>query len=190
MRRLLLSLAAAMALPVLAQDAAPRFAFFIPDQVMQNSVRAKKVMAELEVLNKTLSDKLRAKAESLQASEQQLKSPGLSEAGRAKLQKDLQEGEGAFKRLQEDSQLEFRKAQDRVFGQFQQEIKPILDELAREQKLHVIFQYQQGMVIPVDEKWLLSFSLELARRYDAKFEGPGAKPAPEKPAAKPALKRK
>ena len=112
MRRFLLATSLAAVLPMAAQEhPAPRFAVFIPQQVISQSVRAKKVFADLEVLNKSLSDKLRTKAEELQRMEQQIKSPGLSDEGRAKLEREFQDLQLAFKRVQEDSQKEFAAAQ-------------------------------------------------------------------------------
>lgn len=194
MRRLLAILALAATLPAVAQESITRFGVFAPQRVIETSVRAKKVFAELEVLNKTLTEKVKAKAEELQKLEQQIKSPALSEEGRAKLQREFQDGELAFKRLQEDSQAEFQKAEQKATGQFNQEIGPILMELAKEQKLQMLFQWNPQIMIPVDGAAVSAFSDELAKRYDKKYEGgaPAAAPkaAPAKPAAKPAPKKK
>jgi len=194
MRRLLAILALAATLPAVAQDSITRFGVFAPQRVIETSVRAKKVFAELEVLNKTLTEKVKAKAEELQKLEQQIKSPALSEEGRAKLQRELQDGELGFKRLQEDSQAEFQKAEQKATGQFNQEIGPILMELAKEQKLQMLFQWNPQIMIPVDGAAVSAFSDELAKRYDKKFENgaPAATPkaAPAKPAAKPTPKKK
>jgi Skp family chaperone for outer membrane proteins len=194
MRRLLAILALAATLPACAQESITRFGVFAPQRVIETSVRAKKVFAELEVLNKTLTERVKSKAEELQKLEQQIKSPALSEEGRAKLQRELQDGELGFKRLQEDSQAEFQKAEQKATGQFNQEIGPILMELAKEQKLQMLFQWNPQIMIPVDGAAVSAFSDELAKRYDKKFESgapaAAAKPAPAKPAAKPAPKKK
>lgn len=191
MRRFITVLALAAAIPVLAQEPITRFGVFAPQRVIETSVRAKKVFAELEVLNKTLTEKLKGKGEEMQKLEQQIKSPALSEEGRAKLQREFQDGELGFKRLQEDSQAEFQKAEQKAMGQFNQEIGPILMELAKDLKLQMLFQFNQQIMIPVDAAAVSSFSDELAKRYDKKFEGgaPAAeKPAAAKPASKPAAK--
>lgn len=183
-RNITLGVLSALVLPLSAQEALTRFAVFAPERVIESSVRAKKVFAELEVMNKTLNEKLKGKAEEMQKLEQQIKSPSLTEEGRAKLQRDLQDGELAFKRLREDAEAEFQKVQGKAMGQFNQEIGPILMELAKEQKLQMLFQYNQQLMIPVDTATVTAFSDELAKRYDKKFEGG------EKPAAKPVEKAK
>ncbi len=183
-------LALTLALPVVAQEAAaPRFAFFVPDHVIGSSVRGKKLFAELEVLQKNLLERVQGKGAELQKLDQQLKSPGLSEEGRAKIQAELVKGDTEFKRLQEDSQAEFNKLRERIAGQFNQEIRPIVDAVTKDWKLQAVFTYAPNMLASADEAWLLSFSTEVAKRYDASKEGGAAAPAPvAKPAAKPAKK--
>jgi len=188
MRRFILCLAVAAAIPVIAQEPITRFGVFAPQRVIESSVRAKKVFAELEVLNKTLTEKVKAKADEMQKMEQQIKSPAMSEEGRAKLQREFQDGELSFKRLQEDSQAEFQKSEQKAMGQFNQEIGPIVMELAKELKLQMLFQWNQNIMIPVDPAAVTAFSDELAKRYDKKFESGTPAAAPEKPAPKPAAK--
>lgn len=174
-------LALSLALPMAAQEAMPaRIAFFVPDHVIESSVRGKKLFAELEVMKKTLGEKLQAKGSELQKLDQQIKSPGMGEDGRAKLQAELQKGETEFKRMQEDSQNEFNRVRERVAGQFNQEIRPIVDAVTKDWKLQAVFTYAPNMLAAADEAWLLSFSTEVAKRYDAKE---GVAPATGKPSA-------
>lgn len=191
MRRSVSALALLAALPALSQEAAaPRFALFAPMQLIQNSVRGKQLFAELEVKGRELETRIKAKADELQRMDQQLKSPGLSEEGRAKIQRDLQDGELSIKRLQEDSQKEFAAVQQRVYGTFSREVEPIVEALAQEWKLQVVLQYTEqtaNLFAYTDKAWALTFTNEVAKRYDAKYPSVGSTPAPAaapKPAAK------
>lgn len=196
MRRLLAALTVLASLPALAQDpGAPRFAIFAPTQLIQTSARAKTVFTELEVKGKELEARMKVKVEELQKLEQQLKSPGLSDEGRAKLQDELKIGEVTFKRAQEDSQKEFGAVQQRVYGTFGKEVEPIVEELAKEWKLNVVLQYTEQtspFFAYTDKEWALKFTNEIAKRYDAKYAAGAPKPvAPAvKPAAKPATPKK
>lgn len=184
-RTLLLPLAAVATLA--AQDAAsPRIAFLVPDQLISKSVRGRQLFAELDVTKKNLEDKLKAKSDEGARLQAQLQSPSISDAGKEQIQKQLRDLEYEFKKMQEDSQQDFQKVQQKVFGQFQQEVGPIVESLAKEQKLQLVLQYQQGLVAYAEEGWMMAFTAEVAKRYDAKYAA-GA-PAPEKPAAKPAAK--
>ncbi|MBP1628445.1 MAG: hypothetical protein H6Q00_2920 [Holophagaceae bacterium] len=184
MRKILSLLALSAALPVLAQDApAPKFAVVIPDYILGNSVRGKKVTTEFVELRKSLDERMRLKSEDLQKLAQQLKSPGLSDEGRAKVQRDLQDGEIAMKRAEEDAQKEFNQAREKVSLVYQQEVRPIVNELAKERNLQMVLNYNEGLMAYFEEAWLTSFSNEVIKRYDAKYPGEGAPKAPAAPVA-------
>jgi len=188
----LLPLAAVCSLA--AQDVSPKIAIFVPDQLIQKSVRGRQVFAELEVTKKNLEEKIKAKSDEGTKLQAQLQSPSMSDAGKEQIQKQLRDLDYEFKKLQEDSQADFQKVQQKVFGQFQSEVGPIVDAVAKEQKLQLVLQYQQGMVAYAEEGWLLVFTNEVAKRYDAKFApgagAPAAAAPAEKPAPKPAAKPK
>lgn len=196
MRALLFSaLTLTATLPALAQEPpTARVAIVAPMQILQATVRGKILVAELEVKGKDLQTKYNAKVEELKGLDQQLKSPGLSDEGRAKVQRDLQDGQLALKRLEEDSQKELGAIQQRVFGTFSKEIEPIIDELAKEWKLQLVLQYSEQSALLfayTDKAWAMSFTNEVAKRYDAKYPSAAgaATPAP-KPAPKPATPKK
>jgi len=182
--RMLLCLTAACALA--AQDLAPRIGMLVPDRVVESSARGRKLFSELDALKKTLQDKLQAKGNEIQKLNAQLQSPSISDAGKENIQKQLRDLEFEGKKLQEDSTAEFQKTQQRIVGQFQKELSPFVDELAKEQKLQLVLQYQPGMVAYADQTWMLAFSDEVARRYDAKY-GDKAPAAPKPAAAAPKL---
>ena len=172
-----------------AQEVAPRIGMLVPDRIIEKTVRGRKLFSELEGLKKTLGDKIQAKRAEIQKLGSQLQSPSISEAGKESIQKQLRDLDFEDKKLQDDSQAEYQKTQSRVVTQFQQEISPLVDELAKEQKLQLVLTFQPGLVAYADPTWIVAFSDEVAKRYDAKF--PGGAPATAKPAApgaKPAAK--
>jgi Skp family chaperone for outer membrane proteins len=168
-----------------AQDAAPKVAVFMPESLIQKSVRGRQIFAELEVTQKNLQEHLKAKGEEGAKLQQQLQSPSISDAGKEQVTKQLRDLEFEFKKLQEDSQAEFQKVQQKVFGQFNQEVGPIVEAVAREQKLQLVLQNQQGLIAFADETWVNNFTNEVAKRYDAKF-APGVAAPAAAPGEKPA----
>jgi Skp family chaperone for outer membrane proteins len=169
----------------------------VPDRVIEKTVRGRKLFSELDTLKKTLSDRIQAKRAEIQKLGSQLQSPSISEAGKETIQKQLRDLDFEDKKLQDDSQTEFQRTQQRIVTQFQQEITPLVDEVAKEQKLQLVLTFQPGLVAYADQTWIVAFSDEVAKRYDAKYAGaagtaPAAKPAaaaPAKPATvKPATK--
>lgn len=186
MRRFLAAIALTLAVPVLAQDA-PRIAIFSPDQVAGNTKRGKQIFTDLEALGKTLQERINVKVEELKKLDQQLKSAGLSDEGRAKLQRELQDGDLGLKRIQEDSQQEFEKSKQKAMKTFMEEVEPIIKEVAKEMKLHAVLTYQPGMLAWADDAWLTTFTAEVSKRFDERAGTKSAAPAkPAAPAAKPA----
>ena len=187
---LLLCLTAAFTLG--AQEPAPRIAVLVPERIVENTARGKKLFAELDALRKSLDDRIQAKRAEIQKLASQLQSPSISDAGKETIQKQLRDLDFEGKKIQDDSQMEFQRTQQRVVGQFQQELGPLVDDLAKEQKLQMVLTYQPGLVAYMDQAWGLSFTDEVGRRYDAKYAAgapaPAAKPAAgaPKPATKPA----
>jgi len=196
MKRILTSLLLVLALPLAAQEAArqetpTRFAFFTLGLLVQKSTKAKKVFSELETLQKSLNEALKAKADEGQTVQQQLQGASLSEQGRDDLKKKLRDIEIDYKKLQEDSQDKFTKVQQKVMGEIYQMAGPIIGDLAKERKLQVVLSgesAQAGQLIQwADDKWIQDFSLEVAKRLDAApAASKSAAPAkPAAPAAKP-----
>jgi Skp family chaperone for outer membrane proteins len=201
MKRMFTTLLLVLALPLTAQETAkqeapPRFAFFTLGLLVQKSSKAKKVFTELENVQKSLNDALQAKAAEGQKLQQQLQGASLSDQGRDDLKKKLRDVEIDYKKLQEDSQDKFTKVQQKVMGEIYQMAGPIISDLAKEQKLQVVFSgesAQAGQLIQwADEHWIGDFSAEVAKRLDASSAVPAAsKPAaaaPTKPSSAPVTK--
>lgn len=199
-------LAAPMTAPLAAQDTQPRIGMLVPERIISDSARGRRLFSELDNLKKTLQERLDAKGAEIQKLNVQLQSSSISEAGKEAIQKQLRDLDFEGKKLQDDSQQEMQRTQAKVVNQFQRELQPLVEELAKEQKLQLVLQYQPGLVAFAENSWLLAFSDEIAKRYDAKY-GPNApiddksaapkpaapkpaalapKPAAPKPAAKPA----
>lgn len=194
MRRLLtvLTIAAALplaALPLRAEDA-PRIAFFNLRQLVEGSVKAKRVYTELEVLGKNLQEKLEQKSAEGQKLQSQLQSGTLSDQGREQIQKQLRDLEFEYKKLQEDSQSEFNKVNQKVMGELNRIVFPIVDALAKEQKLQVVINGDQAaqMITWADAEWLKAFTAEVGKRLDAASDTPAAVAKPAASTAKPAAK--
>jgi Skp family chaperone for outer membrane proteins len=185
MRRFLTPLIACASLALSAQAPEPtRVALFSMREFIGNSVKARKVYAELEVLQKQLMDKLQAKQSEGQKLNQQLQSTSISEEGKVQLQKQLRDLEFEFKKLQEDSQADAQKIQQKVMKALNDLADPVVKALATEQKLQLILSAENSPIVWAEEKWASAFTLEVARRLDAAdgAGAPAAKPAEKKPA--------
>jgi Skp family chaperone for outer membrane proteins len=167
LRNLVLLAAVACAAPAFGQEPT-RFAVFNPEYLVENTAQGKRVFAEAQILGKRFQDATRAKAEDLQKMEQQLRSSSISKEGRDKITKDLEAGKAEFQKMQEDNQAQYQKVAQAAIQQFQSEIGPIVEALAKEQKLHLVLQASE-MIAWADQSWIMKFTEEVAKRYDAAY---------------------
>ena len=172
-----LCLSAALATPAAAQEA-PRFAFFSINQLVRTSKKAGAVFSELEITGKTLQDKLKAKGQELQTLQQQLNSPSIDPDKKEALAKNYRDLEFEAKKMQEDSQAEYQRVEKKVGEAITKMAAPIVEELAKEQKLQMVFSDQAVNILSWgEEAWMKGFTAEVAKRLDAAEGAPAAKPA-------------
>ncbi len=181
-----LCLSATLATPVLAQEA-PRFAFFSINQLVHTSKKAGAIFSELEITGKNLQERLQAKGQDLQTLQQQLNSPSLDPDKKDALAKKFRDAEYEAKKLQEDSQAEYQKVEKRVGEAITKLAAPIVEGLAKEQKLQVVLSDQAVQILSwADQEWMKGFTAEVAKRLDASepaVPATASKPAAPKPAA-------
>ena len=183
-----LCLSAALAAPAAAQDA-PRFAFFSINQLVRSSKKAGAIFSELEITGKNLQEKLQAKGQELQTLQQQLSSPSIDPDKKEALAKKYRDLEFEAKKMQEDSQQEYQRVEKKVGEAITKLAGPVVEQLAKEQKLQLVFSDQSVQIISwAEEAWMKGFTAEVARRLDAS-EGAPAAPA-AKPTPKPAAPKK
>ncbi len=181
-------LSAALSLPAAAQES-PRFAFFSMNQLVRSSKKAGAIFSELEITGKNLQEKLQAKGQELQTLQQQMNSPSIDPEKKEALAKKLRDVEFEAKKMQEDSQGEYQRVEKKVGEAITKIAGPIVDQIAKEQKLQVVLSDQAFQMIAWgDQEFMKAFTTEVAKRLDASDPAatPAPKPAGSKPAAKPA----
>ena len=151
-----------------AQEA-PRFAIVDVNSLAENTAQGKRVFAEAQALQTRLANELRTKAEELQRLEQQARSSSLSEEGRASIIRQFEDGRVAYQRLDEDSRNQLQRAGQAAQQQFESEIFPIIEAVAKEQKLQYVLH--SGVVVWADTSSAMSFTEEVGKRYDAAYPG-------------------
>lgn len=188
MRRFLTPLLLCAGLTLTAQvPEPPRVALFSMQYLVESSVKARKVYTELEVLKKQLEEKLAAKQAEGSRLQGQLQSGSIGEEGKVQIQKQLRDLDYEFKKLQEDSQTEYQRVQQKVGKALNELAGPVVTALAKEQKLVLVLSAESTPVAWADEVWVKAFTAEVAKRLDASDSAPAAaapKPKPAAPAAK------
>ena len=164
-----------------AQPPAPfpagaKIAFFQPEVVFQNSTEGKAALARVQALVQKKQTENADKAKQLQANQQKLQTSGsvMNEAARAQLEKEIERQQKEAERFQQDAQAEINELQQEVQNDFVKKMSPILDQLAAEKGLHLVFNAGQSGI-----SWAapgLDLTPEVIKKLDAPKGGAAPKP--------------
>jgi outer membrane protein len=165
-----------------AQPPAPfpagaKIAFFQPEVVFQNSTEGKAALARVQALVQKKQTENADKAKQLQANQQKLQTSGsvMNEAARGQLEKEIERQQKEAERFQQDAQAEINELQQEVQNEFVKKMSPILDQLAAEKGLHLVFNAGQSGI-----SWAAP-GLDLTPEVIKKLDGPKTPSAPPKP---------
>ena len=149
---------------------------FIDLQVIaSNSAEGKAATAQIDAYRTKKNAELTEKGKQAQAIQTKLQQGGavLSEQARSQAEKDLQKLQRELQALQEDANTELQEMTARLQADFQERLNPIIEQVATEKNLHVVFSVRDSGII-----WAYSgidISAEVIKRFDA-----AAKTTPKK----------
>lgn len=155
MKKFLISVAvAALAAPaVFAQSAPARVAVIDVQRVLANSAAGKSASDKL----KKMQDERVARAKAMDDEIQKLdadinaKKLSLSEDKLNEMQKQLSDKKIAAQRFAQDAEREMGEARDRELMVLENKIKPVIDQIGKEQGLAAIFnKFESGLVYASD----------------------------------------
>jgi Skp family chaperone for outer membrane proteins len=129
-----------------AQPPAPfpagaKIAYFNPQAVFQNSADGKAAVSRVNALIQKKQTENADKAKLLQGNQQKLQTSGsvMNEAARTQLEKEIERQTKDAERFQQDAQAEINELQQEVQNEFVKKLAPILEQLANEKGLHMLF---------------------------------------------------
>ena len=145
--------AAALAAPMFAQTAPARVAVIDVQRVLANSAAGKTASERL----KKMQDDRVARAKQMDEEMQKLdadinnKKLSLSEEKLTEMTKQLSDKKIAAQRFQQDAEREMGEASDRALLELENKIKPVIDQIGKEQGLAAIFnKFESGLVYASD----------------------------------------
>ena len=166
--------------PIPAQPPAPfpagaKIAFFQPEVIFQNSQEGKASVARVQALITKKQGENAEKAKALQANQQKLQTSGsvMNEAARAQLEKEIERQTKDAERFQQDAQAEINELQQEVQNEFVKRLQPILEQIATEKGLHLLFNARDSGI-----SWAaagLDLTPDVIKKLDA---AKGAAPKP------------
>ncbi len=174
-----------------AQAATPRpfpdgvkYGFVNVQRIASESAEGKTATSQVQALNNKKVEELNAKNKQLQSSQQKLESGGgvMSPTALAQLQKEIERQQVDIQRFTEDAQQEVTQLQQQLQDEFQRKLTPVIQQVATERQLHMMFSVVDSGLVWGDPA--LDLTPEIIKRFDA--AGP-ARPAAAAPStAKPA----
>ena len=151
--------------------AGAKVAYFNPQAVFQNSADGKAAVSRVNALIQKKQTENADKAKLLQGNQQKLQTSGsvMNEAARTQLEKEIERQTKDAERFQQDAQAEINELQQEVQNEFVKKLSPIIEQLANEKGLHMVFNAVESGIA-----WAapgLDLTAEVVKKLDA------AKPA-------------
>ena len=159
-----------------------KYAFVNIQRIAGESAAGKTLAGKVQALNQQKVNELNEKNKALQATQQKLESGAtvLSPTAVAQLQKDIERQQVDIQRFTEDAQQDVTALQTQLQEEFQFRLSPIVQEVAIERGLHMLFSVVDSGLVWADPS--LDITTEVIQKFDAARAPAAAAPAP-KPAS-------
>jgi Skp family chaperone for outer membrane proteins len=143
-----------------------KVAFVNLQAVFQLSGDGKAAAAKVQSLTTQKQAQIAERQKILQANQQKLQTGGtlMNEQSRAQLEKEVEKQTRELERFQQDAQAELQDLQVELNDAFQKKLFPVLQKLAEEKGLHMLFSAADAGLIWADEG--LNLTEEAVKRLD------------------------
>src|SRR5262245_23202821 len=147
------------------QDA--KYAFVDVQQIASNSSAGKEASKKLQALTEKKQGEISEKSKQLQAltTKRDTSVGVMNEAARTQLEKDIDRLQRDIQFANSNAQAEVNDLQTELQNEFQKKLIPIIEELAKEKGLYLIFTAESGFAYVHPG---LNLSEEVIKRLDAK----------------------
>lgn len=142
-----------------------RYAYLNIQRVATESAEGKASSARIEALRQMKANELNDKNKQLEAAQAKLRSSVLDENARVQIQKDIDKQQVDIQRLTQDAQAELQDLQNELQIDFQRKLAPVVEAVAQEKKLHLLFSQADSGLVWADPG--LDLTVEIIRRFDA-----------------------
>jgi outer membrane protein len=173
------------AAPAVAPQAAPapparfpdgaKYAFINIQRIASESSEGRASSTRIEALRSKKASDLTEKNKAVEALQAKQRSAVMSEAAAAQVQKDIDKTQVDIQRMTQDAQAELQDLQNELQLDFQRKVGPVIEAVAREKGLQLLFSQSDSGLVWADQG--LDLTAEVIRRLDA------ASAAAPKPAA-------
>ncbi len=136
-------------------------------QVLEKSAEGKRMVAQLEEINKSTQQKIAKMDEDIRQLETRLNTQRLTLTDEAlmNLTSDIERKRTDRQRFAEDSSRNFVETRNRLFARLQNEVRPIIAQIGKERNLEIIFDLNNSGTIYHNPA--IDLTAEVIVRYDA-----------------------
>jgi outer membrane protein len=151
--------------------AGAKFAFINPQRVFQESAEGKTAVTRVNGLIAKKQKENDDRAKLLAGNQQKLQTSGsvMSDTARTQLEKEIEKQQLDAQRFQQDAQAEINELQTEMQNDFIRKVSPVIQTLATEKGLQMVFNAADAGLAWVDPN--LDLTLDVIKKLDA------AKPA-------------
>ena len=159
-----------------------KYGFVNVQRIANESAEGKVATSQVQALNNKKVEELNAKNKQLQSAQQKLEAGGsvMSPTAVAQLQKEIERLQIDIQRFTEDAQQEVTQLQQQLQDDFQRKLTPVIQQVATERQLHMLFSVVDSGLVWGDPA--LDLTPEIIKRFDTANPA-GPRPAAAAPAA-------
>jgi outer membrane protein len=158
---------AAAAQPPAPFPAGAKIAFINPQRIFQESADGKAALQRVKALTDKKQNENGARQKAMQDNQQKLQASGsvMSDAARGQLEKEIEKQQVELQRFQQDAQAEIQELQNEVQSEFARKVQPLIDQMAKEKGLQLVFNVNDAGFAWVEPG--LDLTPELIKKLDA-----------------------
>jgi outer membrane protein len=154
-----------------------KYAFINIQRIASESADGKASSSRIEALRSKKAAELTEKNKIVEGLQAKQRSAVMSEAAAAQVQKDIDKTQVDIQRMTQDAQSELQDLQNELQLDFQRKVGPVIEQVAREKGLQLLFSQADSGLVWADAG--LDLTAEVIRRLDA-ASAASQKPAPPK----------
>ena len=144
-----------------------KVAFFDVQAVASNSVEGRASTAKIQELEKKKIGDIQTKSKQLEDARTKLQSSSgiMNDQARLALEKDVDKMTREVQFMQQEAQSERNQLQNELMVEFQRKLGPVLDQIAKEKQLHMLFDFNTSGALWAEPG--LDLTQEVVKRLDA-----------------------
>jgi Skp family chaperone for outer membrane proteins len=152
-----------------------KYAYLRIDRIAAESAEGRAANDKVKALNDQKVRELNERNKALQAAQQKLEQGGtvLNDAARAQLQTEVERQQRDIQRFTEDAQQDVQALQQQLQEDFQRKLNPVVDKVAREKQVHMVFSAGDSGLVWAEPS--MDLTADVIKAFDALST---TKPAP------------